>query len=248
MSIEALTGKVGSGKTLKMVTDSLNHFERGGCVCSNVELDRDAIARELWRRRRRFFDSQYVELPMRQDPCFHRYMRRAAPGSNLKVMVYIDEAHLFFPASEYRALQKQFLSVESFVSQSRRVGCDIIFITQAWSNVWGQLQKQALFITECRDFRVLKLPLIGDSLGNFLGLKWAKKDAATGVVLEDGATKLSKGVFECYSTSQAYNDEMSEIMQTMEIFKEQTERVGLLERFLRKPPPAVIPPPPEIIL
>lgn len=233
--IEAITGKVGSGKTLKAVTDMCNHVARGGCICTNVELDRDALARFCWGRRLRFRDSQYVELPMRSDPQFHLHMRQAQATSKLNIQVYIDEAHLFFPAAEYQALRKQFLSVESFVSQSRRVRCDIWFITQAWDNVWGQLRKQALFEISCRDFRVLSLPLVGTALGSSMGLKWTRKDAATGVALESGKTSLSPEILRCYSTHQPYNDEMAEIMRTMPVFEENTNRISYWQKLFHKP-------------
>lgn len=233
--IEAITGKVGSGKSLKAVSDMAAHFVRGGCVCTNLELDRDAIARYCWKRGHRFRDAQYVELPMRADPVFHRHMRQASPSNKLNVHVYIDEAHLFFPAAEYTRLRKEFLSVESFVSQSRRVRCDIWFITQAWDNVWGQLRKQALFEVACRDFRVIQLPLVGDALGSMMGLKWTRLDAATNTALETGGTKLNKEIFSLYNTHQPYNDEMAEIMRTMEVYEERRDRVGLLQRMFKKP-------------
>lgn len=233
--IEAITGKVGSGKSLKAVSDSSRHFLRGGCVCTNIELDRDYIAAWCWKRGHRFRDSQLVDLPMKSDPCFHRYMKQARPDARNNVWVIIDEAHLFFPAAEYRDLKKAFLSVESFVSQSRRVRCDIWFITQAWDNVWGQLRKQALFETACRDFRVVNLPLVGSSLGSAMGLKWVRKDCATGAVLETGKTALDRGIFGFYSTHQPYNEEMSEIMRTMEVYEENRERVGWFARHFKKP-------------
>jgi len=234
--IEALTGKVGSGKSLKFVTESFAHILKGGCVCTNIELDRDEIARQCWFKGHRFKDDQYIQLPMRTDPCFHNHMRQNVRGSNLKIMVGIDEAHLFFPASEYRDLKKAFLSVESFVSQSRRVGCDIVFITQAWDNVWGQLRKQALFEIKCRDIRVIQFPLIGDALGGFLGLRWTRCDAATGTALETGKTPLSKQVFKLYSTLQPYNDEMEELMKSMPVFEQANGKVGFFERILKAPP------------
>jgi len=232
--IEALTGKVGSGKTLKGTSDSLGHFIKGGCVCTNIEYDRDALARYCWKRGHRFKDSQYVELPMRKDPCFHRYMRQNVRG-DLVVKVYIDEAHLFFSAGEYRDLKKEFGAVESFVSQSRRVGCDIYFITQAWENVWGQLRKQALFEVKCRDLRVIEFPMFGTALGGLLGMSWTKVDCQSGAVLESGKTKLARDIFSCYNTMQAYDDAMAEIMATMPVFQRATEKVGLLRRIFGNP-------------
>lgn len=235
MSIEALTGKVGSGKTLKCTTDDLAHMIRGGCVCTNVEYDRDAVARYCWRRRHRFHDSQYVLLPMREDVVFHRHMRQTKRSDKLPVRVTIDEAHLFFSADDHRELKKEFNQVQSFVSQSRRVGCDIYFVTQAWDNVWSQLRKQALFEVQCRDLRVIRFPMIGDALGGVLGMSWTKIDAQTRTSLETGKTALSKDVFGCYNTMQPYDDAMEEIMATMPFFDKVKGRVSLFDRLFRSP-------------
>lgn len=233
--IEALTGKIGSGKSLKFVSESAEHFAKGGAVCANIHFDLDKVAAYCWKRGHRFRDRQFKYLPMDTDPCFHRHMMQARGDSNLKIKVGIDEAHLFFPAAEYRSLATEFRAVESFISQSRRVNCDVVFITQAWDNVWAQLRKQALFEIRCRDFRVIKIGIFGDSLGNMLGMKWSKHDTATGVALENGKTKLSPEVFGLYSTMQPYNEEMSELMRTMPFYDGQLEPVGFLRRMFRKP-------------
>lgn len=235
--ISALTGKVGSGKSLKFVSDSAEHFAKGGAVCANIHFDLDAVAKYCWKRGHRFRDKQFKFLPMAEDPCFHRHMMQARGNDNLKVLVGIDEAHLFFPAAEYRNLRVEFLSVESFVSQSRRVNCDIVLITQAWDNIWTQLRKQALFEIRCRDFRVIQLPLFGDALGSFMGLSWTRFDTAANTPLDKGKTKLSKEIFGLYSTMQPYNEEMAELMRTMPVFEGGVDKVGWLEKIFRRPKP-----------
>lgn len=133
--IEGIVGKVGGGKTLLALTKMLSHFMAGGCVCSNIELDVDAVARYCGKWGKRFHARQYVFLDMRKDALFHRNLVRGVEGWH--VHMYIDEAHLKFPTAEYRALSKQFLEIEAFVSQSRKVRVDIGIITPAWDNVWG---------------------------------------------------------------------------------------------------------------
>ncbi len=230
--IEGLTGKVGSGKTLKAVSDIVQQLQAGGCAGTNITLDRDNLAKLLWKRGTRFRDRQLIDLPMKTDPCFQRYLPRVGLGAKLKILVFIDEAHLFFPAAEYRNLRNEFLSVDSYVSQSRKVGHDIFFITQAWENVWGQLRKHALFETRCRDFRVVSFPLFGSALGQFMGLKWSRVDTASGQVLGTGSTALDPAIFEVYSTCEAYNLEMDELMANMPVFDCAREEIPRLFRLL----------------
>jgi hypothetical protein len=231
--IEGITGKVGSGKSLKAVVEMAAEFVAGGCCATNIELDRDAIARFCWKRGHRFRDDQYRFLDMRKDPCFHKNLPR---GSSRTIRVYIDEAHLFFPASEYRDLKKAFLEVEAFVSQSRKVKVDIWLITQAWENVWGQLRRQALFIYSCRDMRVVNFPVFGKIIGQMMGLTWARLDAATNAVLETGRTAIAKDICQLYATSQVYDDMMASLVGSMSLFEVERRPVGWFGRTFRNPP------------
>jgi hypothetical protein len=232
--ITGITGKVGGGKTLLALTMMLDHFIKGGTCCTNIELDVDAVARYCWVRGRRFHARQYVFLDLRRNALFHRQVIRGIEGWH--VLVFIDEAHLKFPAAEYRELRKQFLEIEAFVSQSRKVRIDLYFITQAWSNVWNQLTKQALFIIECRDMRSMKLPLFGFALGGMLGLSWTKRDSATNVATESGRTKIARDVVQCYSTMQVYDDMMAELMEVLPECEPFVSRVGFFQRLLHRGP------------
>jgi hypothetical protein len=232
--IYGITGKVGGGKTLYALSRMLDHFMKGGTCCTNIELDVDAIARYCWARGKRFNARQYVFLDMRRDPHFHRNIVLGIEGWH--VLVFLDEAHLLFPAAEYRELRKLFLDIEAFVSQSRKVKVDIYLITQAWTNIWGQLTKQALFVIECRDMRVVQLPLFGKALGGVIGLSWSMKDTATNVVLESGRTKIAKDVCSCYSTFQVYDDMMEHLMKTLPTCQPFEARVGFWQRFFHRGP------------
>ena len=237
--IEGITGKVGSGKSLLALTEMLGHFVRGGGAGSNIELNLDAVAAFCWKRGHRFRDRQFRFIDLRRDCLFHRQIDRGSGALNVKV--YIDEAHLFFPAAEYRELRKQFLEVESFVSQSRKVGVDLYLITQAWENIWGQLRRQAQFIIECRDMRVIKFPLVGQALGQFLGLSWTRKDAQTDEALDTGRTQIARDVTSCYSTKQVYDDLMAELVDIMPEFHPVAEPVGWLRRTFTRPPARPVP-------
>jgi hypothetical protein len=244
--IEGITGKVGGGKTLLALTKQLDHFMGGHCVATNIELDVDAVARYCWKRGKRFHERQYKFLDMRKDVLFHRQLFRGIESSH--VHVYLDEAHLNFPAAEYRELRKQFLEIEAFVSQSRKMRVDMWLITQAWDNVWGQLRKQAQFIIECRDMRVISFPIFGKALGSAMGLSWTRRCAATNQTLESGRTPIARDVVSCYSTMQVYDDMMAELLRVLPEFQPFTSRVGFMERVLHRGPilavrDPVLPPP-----
>lgn len=242
--IQGIVGKVGGGKSLLSMSMMLQHFVEGGQNCSNIELNLDAVARYCWKRGRRFHDSQYRFVNMREDVLFHKQiMRGTRPGA---VKVFIDEAHLFFPGSEYRALSKQFMELDAWLSQSRRGHVDVYFITQAWENLWGQLRRHAEFIYSCRDMRKINFPMVGQLA--FLGLSWTRSCAQTDTSLETGRTKITKELTDCYSTLQCYDVGMSEWMEKTPIFEDNKASVNPIRRLFPMPkrkPPVVAAPDPE---
>lgn len=231
--IEGIIGKVGSGKSLYALTDMLGHFCKGGYAASNIDLDRDQVARYCWRRGHRFRDDQYKLLDLQRNPLFHREIKRGTPA--LKGKIYIDEAHIVFPASEFRENKAAFFEIDRFCSQHRKFDVDIYFITQAWENLWGQIKRQATFIYSCRDFRVVSLPMVGTAFGSAMGLKWSRLDSATDIVLETGSTAIAKDVVACYSTKQVFDPMCAELMQSMPIYEPQRQSVSWFARKFSKP-------------
>ena len=235
-----ITGKVGSGKSLLGLDMMLRHFAKGGCCATNIELDLDAVARWCWKRGHAFDPEQYRLLELKQEPSFHKQIPCAAvfnPAPHQKILVFIDEAHLFFPSAEYRKLATVFQEIAAFVTQSRKFGVDVFLITQAWDTLWNTLRKQAELLYECRDMRKVKLPMIGAALGGVFGLTYVIRDEKTGERLDGGSTRIAKDLVSCYSTQQVYDAGTEELRASMGTYETQRRPVGWLSRTFRSAPP-----------
>ncbi len=239
-----IVGKKGAGKSLLALFQMLEHLADGGAVASNIALDGDAVARWCWKRGHDYrHDDQFTLLDLNKEPRFYRDCPRSpvrnASGRDI-VRIYIDEAHLFFPASRYRELASEFEELHDWNSQCRKAGQHLYMITQAWENIWGALRRQTEQRFECRDMRSIKLPMVGTGLGWAFGLTWALKDEETNERLEGGTSRITPGVVECYDTAQVYSDTMAELFELMPEYRAERRKVprwrrGRLPAHLRKP-------------
>ena len=215
----------------------LQDFREGRRVETNIELNLDVIAAWLWRKEGlRLFADQYRYHNFEEQPDFHRHINRGERGN--PVVVYIDEAQLYYNANDARELIKHVKDLISFLTQSRKFGVDIRFITQDESTVFGQFRKQALWKYHCRDLRGVSLGwLVGKC--NFLGLRWKKIDLdGSGVVIETGKTKLNKKVFDMYETSQMYDQLAQDLMAAMPQFlprEKEQRKLTFWQRYFKKP-------------
>ncbi|BCU78892.1 hypothetical protein llg_36070 [Luteolibacter sp. LG18] len=165
---------------------------------------------------------------------FHDQIKRGCKGHVFSV--YIDEAHLFYSAEDFKNMDKEFNDVKAFVSQSRKVHVDLYLITQAWENLWGQMRRHAEFVYKCRDYRNVSFGIFG-TLPAWAGfaLNWARCDAATDMVMSTGKTPITRYVTDCYSTSQVYDPMMKALLERMPQYEPVFSKVGFLERMFRKP-------------
>jgi hypothetical protein len=125
---------------------------RGGHVFTNVELSldgfRDLVVKSF--RVKPNLEKQLHFLTGDQIPLFHRAI--AAGDMSLPVLVVIDEAHLWFNAREWAKTSKELLT---FLTQSRKVSIDIIFITQAATNIDKQFRSLIQYLWAFKDLRKL---------------------------------------------------------------------------------------------
>ena len=238
MSTKGIVGKKGHGKSLLALTQMLAHFSQGGFAASNLALDLDAVGRYCWKRRHRFQERQFRLLDLNRNPLFFEEIPRAsvrlAKGRDV-VRVYVDEAHLFFPSSRYRELSRDLDLLERWNSQCAKFGQELYLITQAWDNLWSNLRRQSIGRYHCRDMRQVKLPLVGQSLGNVIGLTWAFRDEETGEVLDRGNSRVTREVVDCYSREQIFDADMQALEGSIERFTACPDRIGLWQS-LRKYP------------
>jgi hypothetical protein len=158
--IELYEGRLGGGKTYSAVVRMVDHLRRGGVVCTNVDLRWDAVKAYISQRfRLQALDAQFIPLAADQIGLFHRYT--PSGSADLPVLVVLDEAHLTFNARDFAQTDKLYRETLTFLTQSRKVNTDIIFIAQSVLNMDKQFMRLVQFIWRFRDLARWKIPGLG---------------------------------------------------------------------------------------
>lgn len=147
--IEIFQGRIGGGKTYTSVLRAAAHCKRGGHVYSNVELVRDGFE-DLCRERFSFevdWEQQIHSLEAEQIPKVHKHI---AGGEGIPTLVIVDEAQLFYNSRDWASADKGMLTL---LTQSRKVGVDFIWITQAASNIDKQFRVLSQYVWGFKDLR-----------------------------------------------------------------------------------------------
>jgi Zonular occludens toxin (Zot) len=202
--IEVYEGRLGGGKTYSATVRLLDHLRRGGLVATNVELrwpncksyvaDRFGVELE---------DDQLIRLGDDQVGLFHRFTPSGTAA--LPVLVVIDEAHLTFNSRDYAKTDKLYRETLTFLTQSRKVHTDVIFISQSVLNMDKQFMRLVQFIWRFRDLSKWKIP--------GLGLAWPINQILCVQFDYDGRTVLQrqfinkdKRIFAVYETNSVLRE------------------------------------------
>jgi len=196
--IELYEGRLGGGKTYSAVVRMVDHIRRGGLVCTNVELIWPAIKAFIAAKYRLVAqDDQFIAITDEQIGLFHRHTPTGTAA--LPVLVVIDEAHLTFNARDFAKTDKLYRETLTFLTQSRKVNTDIIFIAQSVLNMDKQFMRLVQFIWRFRDLARWKVP--------GLGISWPLKQILAVQFDYDGRTILQRwfvrkdpAVFALYRT------------------------------------------------
>jgi len=155
--IEIFEGRLGGGKTYSAVVRIVDHVRRGGLVCTNVEIKWDAIktyCADKWAVL--VEDDQVIKLA---DEEIGEFFRHTPSGTvELPVLVVVDEAHLNFNARDWNKSSRELLS---FLTQSRKVSTDIIFISQSADNIDKQFRRLVQYVWRFRDMKKFKIAGLG---------------------------------------------------------------------------------------
>jgi hypothetical protein len=158
--IELYEGRLGGGKSYSATVRMVDHIRRGGIVCTNVEL--------IWPKVKTYIaqrfgliaeDSQFISLADDEIGLFHRFTPSGTV--ELPVLVVIDEAHLTFNARDFAQTDKLYRETLTFLTQSRKVNTDVIFIAQSVLNMDKQFMRLVQFIWRFRDLAKWKIPGLG---------------------------------------------------------------------------------------
>lgn len=137
--IRFVTGTLGAGKTFHSVRLGMLHIAKGGTVVTNIECNHERIARMI-------AINHGVEMQPDQlrvfDPEVTPQWEQEIPWGEAEgvVLVIIDEAHLFYNSRDWKDTQERNKRLLSFLTQSRKAGVDIIWITQEGGNVDRQFR------------------------------------------------------------------------------------------------------------
>ena len=197
--ISILEGRIGGGKTLLSVCMILAHLAKGGTVITNVDLNLSGCAAYLLKHKGLKMDPAAITiLDEEQVSNFHKYL--LSGSRDLPVLVVIDEAHLWFNAKDSAVTAATKRALLTFLSQSRKLSVDLIFIVQAAENLESQFRRLAQEIWRMRDLTKIVVPV--------LGLKWPwpdtlafRIDAASGMVMQRKLIRRTQDIFNCYNTN-----------------------------------------------
>jgi hypothetical protein len=181
--VELFEGRLGGGKTYSATVRIVDHLRRGGLVATNIDLIWDEICNYV----RRVFavvleDDQLIRLREEDVGLFHRVTPSGTAA--LPVLVVIDEAHLTFNARDFAKTDKLYRETLTFLTQSRKVFTDVIFISQSVLNMDKQFMRLVQYIWRFRDLALWKIP--------GLGIRWPLKQILAVQFDYDGRTVLQR--------------------------------------------------------
>lgn len=194
------SGKKGGGKTYLAVSRILAHLGRGGTVYTNVQLKPEGCRRYL----RKHYgvemdDSAIVFLDEQGTIDFNKALTGGT--RELPVLVVLDELHLFFSAKDHAMTATSRRGMLTFLSQTRKVYIDLVFITQEEENLDVHFRRLTDEIWRMKDLSRFKIPLLN------IGYPWPhtvafRFDAKGGKEpMEKRLILRSPEVFECYDTN-----------------------------------------------
>lgn len=205
--IQLIEGKVGSGKTYFAVRLALAHIAAGGVVYSNIEFVRRGVRQYiLGKFGVRFRGDSLRSLPAMEGvkewyrPDVIQWGTRDCP-----VLVILDETHLFWNARDYAQTAKTQADMLSFLSQSRKAGVDVIFISQDEGNIDRQFRVQAEQLVICRNMGKNRVPVFGVALKGWF--VYETRECQNGGLLGREWHKADYGIFNAYRT-EAFLDSM----------------------------------------
>jgi len=198
--IEIFEGRLGGGKTTAATIRILDHLRKGGFVCTNVDLLWDGCLKYCRERWGVLLEERQLKILTEEEICeFYKFCPR---GGSLPVLVVLDEAHLWFNARDHATTDKFFRHTLSFLTQSRKLQTDIIFISQSALNLDRQFARLIQYVWRFRDMSRYRVPGLGIKLpfysNKFLAVQYDY----------DGKTQFEKywrtkdpKVFSCFQTN-----------------------------------------------
>jgi hypothetical protein len=197
--IELYEGRLGGGKTYSATVRMVDQVARGGLIATNIEIVWDKFSEYIENKFNVIPErDQYIALQDEQIGLFHRFTPSGT--AELPVLVVIDEAHLTFNSRDFAQTDKLYRETLTFLTQSRKVNTDIIFIAQSVLNMDKQFMRLVQFIWRFRDLAKWKIPGLGIPypLKQILAVQF---DYDGKTVLQRSFIQKDKRIFGLYNTN-----------------------------------------------
>lgn len=191
-------GKIGGGKTYLAVCRILAHLAKGGTVFTNVELHVQGVAKWLKETHGLELDPGAIRILDESESWdFHKYLKA---GNELNTLCVIDEAHLWFNARDHAVTANTKRELITFLSQSRKLKVDVIFIVQAAENLDAQFRRLAQEIWRMKDLQRFRIPLLG------IAYPWPhtlafRLDNGNMQIMEKKLLRRQQAIFDAYNTN-----------------------------------------------
>ena len=196
--VEIYEGRIGSGKTYSAVYRIVCHLCMGGTVATNIALCWEGCCKLAANRFGVVLEpDQYVFLEDHQICDFHKHTPSGT--GEMPVLVVLDEVHLNFNNRDFAQSDKAHRETFTFITQSRKVDTDVIFISQSMLNMDKQFARQVQFVWKFRNMAEWKIPGLGIK-SPYKGILACQYDYDGRTLLERAFVSKDKGVFACYET------------------------------------------------
>jgi hypothetical protein len=191
-------GKIGGGKTYLAVCRILAHLAKGGTVFTNVELRLEGVA--AWMRQVHGLELEPEAVRFLDESeswDFHKYLKA---GREINTLCVIDEAHLWFNARDHAVTAATKRELITFLSQSRKLKVDVIFIVQAAENLDAQFRRLAQEIWRMKDLQRFRIPLLN------IAYPWPhtlafRLDNGNFQVMEKKLLRREQMIYDSYNTN-----------------------------------------------
>lgn len=197
--IEIFEGRLGGGKTYSAVYRMVCQLARGGLVATNVEVVWDGL-RECVSQKFgvEIEPEQLIKLEDDQVYSFHRFTPSGT--SDLPVLVVLDEAHIHFNARDHATTDRLYRETLVFLTQSRKVATDVIFISQSALNLDKQFARLVQYIWRFRDLAKWRIPGLG-IMCPLKGILCVQFDYDGRTILQRQYVAKDKAIFKSYNTN-----------------------------------------------
>jgi len=206
--IRFVTGTLGAGKTFHSVRLAMSHIAKGGTVVTNIDCNHIRFSRMIAMQYGVVMQADQLRV---FDPETTPQWEQEIPWGQAEgvVLVVIDEAHLFYNARDWKDTQERNKRLLSFLTQSRKAGVDVIWITQEGGNVDRQFRVLAEWELAIVNVKHMPLGWLGVFPINCYVVKHISARAQ--IVVRKEWHSYSSWVKGSYKTDALLNQEMRDL-------------------------------------